>query len=81
MTSKKLIIEKLMEKFPDQANLICELFEESDSFRSVCEDYMECRQVIERLKYVTTMAEQGYLQEYKILFEELEDEIAHRITG
>jgi hypothetical protein len=56
MTSKKLIIETLMEKFPDQANLIRELFEESDSFRSLCEDYMECRQVIERLKYATTMA-------------------------
>ena len=81
MTSKKLIIETLMEKFPDQANLIRELFEESDSFRSLCEDYMECRQVIERLKYATTMVEQGYLQEYKILIEELEDEITHRIAG
>ncbi len=81
MTSKKLIIETLMEKFPDQANLIRELFEESDSFRSVCEDYMECRQVMERLKYATTMVEQSYLQEYNILFKELEDEITHRIAG
>ena len=81
MTSKKLIIETLMEKFPDQAYLIVELFEESDSFRSLCEDYMECRQVIERLKYATTMVEQGYLQEYNILFEELEEEITHRIAG
>ena len=81
MTSKKLIIEALMEKFPDQANLIIELFEESDSFRSLCEDYLECRQVIERLKFATTMVELGYLQEYKTLFEELEDEITNRITG
>ena len=81
MTSKKLIIEALRKKFPDQVNLIRELFEESDSFRSVCEDYLECRQVIERLKYATTMVEQGYLQEYKILSEELEEEITHRIAG
>jgi hypothetical protein len=81
MTSKKLIIEALMEKFPDQTNLIRELFEESDSFRSVCEDYRECRQVIDRLKYATTMVEQGYLQEYKKLSKELEEEITHRIAG
>ena len=81
MTSKKLIIETLRKKFPDQANLIVELFEESDSFRSLCEDYLECRQVIERLKYATTMVEQGYLEEYKTLLEELEDEITHRIAG
>ena len=81
MTSKKLIIETLRKKFPDQANLIVELFEESDSFRSVCEDYLECRQVIERLKYATKIVEQGYLQEYKILSEELEEEITHRIAG
>ncbi len=81
MTSKKLIIEALRKKFPDQANLIRELFEESDSFRSVCEDYLECRQVIERLKYATKIVEQGYLQEYKTLLEELEEEITHRIAG
>ena len=81
MTSKKLIIETLRKKFPDQVNLIRELFEESDSFRSVCEDYLECRQVIERLKYATKIVEQGYLQEYKILSEELEEEITHRIAG
>ena len=81
MTSKKLIIEALRKKFPDQVNLIRELFEESDSFRSVCEDYLECRQVIERLKYATKIVEQGYLQEYKILSEELEEEITHRIAG
>jgi len=81
MTIKKLIIEILMNKFANQANLIRELFEESDSFRSVCEDYMECRQVMDRLKYATTMVEQGYLQEYKKLSEELEEEITHRIAG
>ena len=81
MTSKKLIIEALRKKFPDQVNLIRELFEESDSFRSVCEDYLECRQVIERLKYATKIVEQGYLQEYRKLSEELEEEITHRIAG
>ena len=79
MTSKKLIVSALRKKFPDQTNLIYELYEESDSFRSLCEDYMECRQVIERLKPSTTMVEKGYLQEYEILRDELEKELTAKL--
>ena len=79
MASKKLVLSLLKKKFPGKAELISELFEESDSFRFLCEDYLECQQVVERLKYNSTMLEEGSLQEYQELSHELEAEIVNRL--
>ena len=79
MTTKKIVIEHLHEKFPAQINLIDELFEESESFRTLCEDYLACQSVIERLRYNLKMVESNTLEEYVQLFGELEEEIISRI--
>lgn len=81
MTRKKLDLEAVLKKFPNQTTLIHELYMESDSFRSLCEDFLECQEVIERLKSSTTMVGKGYLQEYEILLDELEQELVNKLVG
>ena len=81
MTTKNSVIEKMQEKFPARIQIINELFEESDSFRTLCEDYMDCQSVIERLRYNLKMMEKDTLQEYVQLSGELEEEIISRIKS
>ena len=80
MTNKNNVIEKLHEKFPAQVQVINELFEESESFRSLCEDYIDCQSVIDRLRYNLRMMDRDTLQEYVKLSGELEEEILSRIN-
>ena len=81
MTTKNGVIEKMQEKFPARIQIINELFEESESFRTLCEDYMDCQSVIERLRYNLKMMEKDILQEYVQLSGELEEEIISRIKS
>ena len=80
MTTKNITIEKMHEKFPAQIQVINELFEESESFRSLCEDYIDCQSVIKRLRYNLKMMGKDTLQEYIQLSGELEEEILSRIN-
>ena len=80
MTTKNITVEKINEKFPEQIQIINELFEESESFRSLCEDYIDCQSVIERLRYNLKMMGKDTLQEYIQLSGELEEEILSRIN-
>ena len=80
MTTKNITVEKIHEKFPEQIQIINELFEESESFRSLCEDYIDCQSVIERLRYNLKMMGKDTLQEYIQLSGELEEEILSRIN-
>jgi len=81
MTTKNSVIEKMQEKFPARIQIINELFEESETFRTLCEDYMDCQSVIERLRYNLKMMEKDTLQEYVQLSGELEEEIICRIRS
>ena len=81
MTTKNGVIEKMQEKFPARIQIINELFEESESFRTLCEDYMDCQSVIERLRYNLKMMEKDILQEYVQLSGELEEDIISRIKS
>jgi len=81
MTTKNSVIEKMQEKFPARIQIINELFEESETFRTLCEDYMDCQSVIERLRYNLKMMEKDTLQEYVQLSGELEEEIISRIKS
>ena len=80
MTTKNITVEKIHEKFPEQIQIINELFEESESFRSLCEDYIDCQSVIERLRYNLKMMGKDTLQEDIQLSGELEEEILSRIN-
>jgi hypothetical protein len=81
MTTKNNVIKNLQEKFPTKIDLINELLEESESFRTLCEDYIDCQTVIDRLRYNSKMMAKDTLQEYLQLSGELEEEIMSRING
>jgi hypothetical protein len=81
MTTKNNVIKNLQEKFPTKIDLINELLEESESFRTLCEDYFDCQAVIDRLRYNSKMMAKDTLQEYLQLSGELEEEIMSRING
>jgi hypothetical protein len=81
MTTKNSLIEKIYKKFPAQIDLINELYEESESFRTLCDDYIDCQSVVERLKYNVRMVERNILQDYEQLSGELVDEIISRIKS
>ncbi len=79
MTNKNIVIKKMHDKFPEQIQIIDELFQESESFRTLCEDYLECQTVIARLRYNLKMMEGNTLHEYEQLSGELEEEILTRL--
>ena len=80
MTIKKLVLKAVIKKFQDNVPVIQELYVESDSFRTLCEDYHECSMVLDRLKSSKEMVNKGYEEEYKNLLQELEDELMDRIN-
>ena len=79
MASKKKVLQKVIKKFPDSCALITELFDCSDYFQSLCEDYADCLQVIERFEISDKMKKRGYYREYEELLEELEQELSLRL--
>lgn len=80
MASKKSPLKIVLSKFPEQALLIKELFVVSESFRSLCEDYADCLNVIKDLDCYSQMLQKGYKNEYEVLLLELEEEVFSRLN-
>jgi hypothetical protein len=70
----------MYQKFPAHMALISELYAESESFRTLCQDYIDCQSVIDRLRYNLHMVQRNTLDEYVQLSGELEEEIMSRIN-
>ena len=81
MASKNRNLTTIVIKFPDHHSLITQLYSESDSFRSLCDDYLECQTVLDNIELSRTIMDPGYQQEYETLLGELEDELIHRIQS
>ena len=80
MASEKKVLNTVIKRFPESRLQIVELFHQSDFFRSICEDYAVCFEVIKRLESSKQMTKKGYNKEYKILLEELEKELISRLS-
>ena len=80
MASKKSSLKKVLKRFPGHHQIIEELYGESDSFRSLCEDYMDCLEIIKNLDYSESIVQAGYKQEYETLLLELEEELFARLS-
>jgi len=79
MKSDDEILRALLQRFPANKQIIIELAEESDLFKSLCEDYYYCRMALERMNYTTDKAE-TIRKEYEILLQEIEEELLMNIT-
>lgn len=80
MASKNTSLKKVLEKFPEYRLLIEELYRESDSFRSLCEDFTECLEIIRNIDYSECIIRAGYKQEYETLLQELEEELFAKLS-
>lgn len=73
------ILKTLQHRFPANNQIIRELAEESDSFKSLCEDYYDCKMALERMNSKTDEAK-IIRKEYEILLQEIEEELLICIT-
>ena len=79
MENKDQILNHIITRFPDHQNCIKELFEESESFKLLCEDYFDCRRVLdENIK--NSNKSRDLKKEYQVMLSEIEDELLERIT-
>ena len=65
----------VIKRFPGRERAIKGLFRTSGSFRTLCEDYQQCDQALERWNATDTEVSQTRVAEYSALMEELEAEI------
>ena len=79
MQNKDQVLKFIITRFPNHLNCIKELFDESESFRSLCEDYYDCRIVLD--ENIKNSSKSSDLQkEYQVMLSEIEDELIERIT-
>ena len=79
MKNEDKILDLISLRFPNRKNLITELFKESESFKSLCEDYFDCRMVLDESTKINNKTS-DLRKEYKILLAEIEDELLERIS-
>ena len=79
MQNKDQVLKFIITRFPNYQNCIKELFDESESFRLLCEDYCDCRIVLDET--IKNSNKSSDLQkEYQVMLSEIEDELIERIT-
>jgi len=73
-------LQTVLPKFPDQADKLKRLFEQSPSFQSLCDDHTQC---VEALRYwYHSVADEAPArrEEYATLLQDLEGEILQSLT-
>ena len=65
----------LYERFPDRKETIKKRFAQSENFKDLCSDYQECLAALEYWKRSEANYAFRRRQEYKVLLQELEEEV------
>ncbi len=68
-------LASVLEKFPEGAARIRELFQQSPSFQSLCEDYRDCLAAWQYWRQATSEEAPALCQSYAELLQELEQEV------
>jgi hypothetical protein len=71
----KAALASVLEKFPEAAARIRELFHQSFSFQSLCEDHRDCLAAWRYWRQATTKEAPALCQSYTELLQELEQEV------
>jgi hypothetical protein len=79
MENKAQILNLIYSRFPNHREYITELFNESVSFQSLCEDYFDCRAVLDESIKINNKTS-DLRKEYQEILSEIEDELLERIT-
>jgi len=72
---QKAALASVLEKFPETAARIRELFLRSTSFQSLCEDYRDCLAAWQYWRQATSGEAPALCQSYAELLQELEQEV------
>ena len=70
----------VMERFPNHTDAVKRLFRESETFQTLCEDYIRC---VEALRYWNQVESEKALarrEEYGALLQDLEAEISQSLN-
>jgi hypothetical protein len=72
------ILDEITSRLPAHKASIKELYEESNSFRSLCEDYYDCKITLDKLNN-SKKGEDIIRMEYEVIRREIEQELISRI--
>ena len=73
------ILKVITSRFPNYKDFINELFEESESFRTLCENYYDCKMVLDKSILINNKTN-DMIKEYQILLTEIEDELLEKLS-
>ena len=68
-------LERVIERFPNRKSLIEREYARSESFHSLCDDWLVCSDTIQRWRSVDGSLAQSRRSEYRTLMAELEREM------
>ncbi len=74
-------IAQVLERFPRDAALVGRLLVESETFRSVCEDYTLARAALAQLEELQRPMHLAEIADYRALVADLEREIAEALQN
>lgn len=70
----------LFKRFPDRKQTIKALFEKSESFQTLCDDYRQCDEALRHWSRSSDEDASARMREYKALLWELEEEILQNVN-
>ena len=73
------ILKVITSRFPNHKDFINELFEESESFRTLCEDYYDCKIMSDKSIKISNKTS-DLCNEYQILLSEIEYELLEKLS-
>jgi len=73
------ILNLVVSEFPQKKKEITALYFQSTSFLEICEDYVMCKNSIKKIEANDKSANDKNLNELKIAFSELKEELLSRI--
>jgi hypothetical protein len=79
-TPPKALLAPVLEKFPQAAARLRELFQQSPSFQSLCEDYRDCLAAWHYWRQAASADAPALCQSYAELLQELEQEVRHYLA-
>lgn len=77
MKNEDKTLETIKEKFSGRENEIDKCYNESESFRELCEDFLYCEAMMKKSAANQSLEKEQQYQDYRTAFEELEEEILH----
>jgi hypothetical protein len=69
----------LFKRFPDRKQTIKALFEKSESFQTICDDYRQCAEALRHWNRSSDEDAPARTREYEALLRELEEEILQNV--